>query len=156
MGKRRMAREMATQMLYQSEMGSSSAAQVLAGFDRTEYLGGPRKGFDARRLRVDEAFSYARALFEGTLVHREEIDELIRRQADNWRLERMPAVDRNILRLAVYELLYEGETPQLVVVDEAIELAKKFGSENSGRFINGLLDGLLKSGRVLALEEEAK
>jgi N utilization substance protein B len=56
----------------------------------------------------------------------------------------MPAVDRNILRLAVYEMLYQEETPALVVVDEAIELAKKFGSEQSGRFINGLLDGLLR------------
>ncbi len=69
---------------------------------------------------------------------------MIRGQADNWRLERMPAVDRNILRLAVYEMLYERDTPKLVVVDEAIELAKKFGSEQSGRFVNGLLDGLLK------------
>ena len=69
---------------------------------------------------------------------------MIRGQADNWRLERMPAVDRNILRLAVYEMLFEMDIPKLVVVDEAIELAKKFGSEQSGRFVNGLLDGLLK------------
>jgi N utilization substance protein B len=78
------------------------------------------------------------------LDHRERIDEMIRGQADNWRLERMPAVDRNILRLAVYEMLFETDIPKLVVVDEAIELAKKFGSEQSGRFVNGLLDGLLK------------
>lgn len=149
MGKRRMAREMAAQMLYQSEMGGSSAAQVIAGFDPAPYLEGPRQGFEARRQRVDEALRYAGVLVEGTLSHREEIDGLIRTQADNWRLERMPAVDRNVLRLAIYELLYEEETPPLVVVDEAIELAKKFGSENSGRFINGLLDGLIKSGRVM-------
>lgn len=156
MGKRRTAREMAIQMLYQSEMGESTAAQVLAGFDPADYLEGGREGYAARKKKVEEAVQYARDLVEGTLGHRREIDELIRLQADNWRLERMPAVDRNILRLAVYELLYEEGTPHLVVVDEAIELAKKFGSENSGRFINGLLDGLLKSGRVLALEEEAK
>ena len=156
MGKRRTAREMATQMLYQSEMGESTAAQVLAGFDPADYLEGARESYAARRKKVEEALQYARDLVRGTLEHRREIDELIRLQADNWRLERMPAVDRNILRLAVYELLYEEETPHLVVVDEAIELAKKFGSENSGRFINGLLDGLLKSGRVLALEKEAK
>lgn len=156
MGKRRTAREMALQMLYQSELGGSTAPQVLAGFDRSEYLRGPREELAVRRQTVEEAFAYARSLVEGALRHRDEIDELIRRQADNWRLERMPAVDRNILRLAVYELLYQDETPQLVVVDEAIELAKKFGSENSGRFINGLLDGLLKSGRMLEVEEEAK
>ena len=73
-----------------------------------------------------------------------EIDGLIRSQAENWRLERMPAVDRNVLRLAVYEMLHETDVPKLVVVDEAVEIAKRFGSEQSGRFVNGLLDGLLK------------
>lgn len=145
MGKRRMAREMAVQMLYQSEMGGSSAPQVMAGFDRADYLSAAQGEYLDRRRAVDEAFDYARGLLSGTLEHREEIDGLIRSQADNWRLERMPAVDRNILRLAVYEILYQQETPDLVVVDEAIELAKKFGSEQSGRFINGLLDGLLRS-----------
>jgi transcription antitermination factor NusB len=96
------------------------------------------------RRRVEDAFDYAQVLVRGTVDHRDEIDAMIRGQADNWRLERMPAVDRNILRLAVYEMLYERDTPKLVVVDEAIELAKKFGSEQSGRFVNGLLDGLLK------------
>jgi N utilization substance protein B len=67
------------------------------------------------------------------------------RAAANWRLERMPPVDRNILRLAVYEMLCEIDVPKLVVMDEAIELAKKYGSEQSGRFVNGLLDGLLKA-----------
>ena len=93
---------------------------------------------------MDEAFDYAQALVRGTLDNREKIDDLIRGQADNWRLERMPPVDRNILRLAVYEMLYEKDTPSSWSLDEAIELAKKFGSEQSGRFVNGLLDGLLK------------
>jgi N utilization substance protein B len=99
---------------------------------------------ERQRRRVEEAFHYAQELVRGTVDHREEIDAMIRGQADNWRLERMPAVDRNILRLAIFEMLYERDTPKLVVVDEAIELAKKFGSEQSGRFVNGLLDGLLK------------
>jgi transcription antitermination factor NusB len=103
-----------------------------------------RAGTGGSAGRVEEAFQYAQRLVRGTVDHREEIDAMIRGQADNWRLERMPAVDRNILRLAIYEMLYERETPKLVVVDEAIELAKKFGSEQSGRFVNGLLDGLLK------------
>ncbi len=152
MGKRRMAREMAVQMLYQSELGSSTAPQVVASFDRADYLAGAPGEYLERRRTVEEAFDYARALLVGTLAHRDEIDELIRSQADNWRLERMPAVDRNILRLAVYEMLYEQETPDLVVVDEAIELAKKFGSEQSGRFINGLLDGLLRGARLKSRE----
>lgn len=156
-GKRRTAREMAVQMLYQSDLGGSLLAHVFTTFDLAEYLAREappkRKGVptpderaeaDRNRKRVDEAFEYAKELVQGTVDHREKIDDLIRSQADNWRLERMPPVDRNILRLAIYEMMFERDTPKLVVLDEAIELAKKFGSEQSGRFVNGLLDGLLK------------
>lgn len=168
-GKRRTAREMAIQMLYQKDLGGCTLPQIFATFEPTEYLvvevevdgeGTPaskpasarvpldaedaRRAAQRKRKRMDAAFAYARTLVEGSTEHQEEIDTLIRSQADNWRLERMPAVDRNILRLAVYEMLYEKDIPKLVVVDEAIELAKKFGSEQSGRFVNGLLDGLLK------------
>ena len=154
---------MAIQMLYQSDLGGSALPQIFNSFDLNEYLAREesaekkaerrtpertpeeeRTDYTRRRKRVDDAFQYAQTLVRGTVDHREQIDELIRSQADNWRLERMPAVDRNVLRLAIYEMLYETETPKLVVVDEAIELAKKFGSEQSGRFVNGLLDGLLK------------
>jgi transcription antitermination protein NusB len=157
-GKRRTAREMAVQMLYQSDLGGSPLTHIFNTFDLSEYLAreapaekkraeGPlddRAELAKRRRRVDEAFEYAQALVRGTVDNQEKIDAMIRGQADNWRLERMPPVDRNILRLAVYEMLHERETPKLVVLDEAIELAKKFGSEQSGRFVNGLLDGLLK------------
>jgi N utilization substance protein B len=154
-GKRRTAREMAVQMLYQSDIGGSPLPHIFNSFDLSEYLAREasaerrktaeeRQEFARRRQRVVEAFEYAQNLVRGTLENQERIDELIRSQADNWRLERMPAVDRNILRLAIYEMLHEQETPKLVVLDEAIELAKKFGSEQSGRFVNGLLDGLLK------------
>jgi len=160
-GKRRMAREMALQMLYQHDMGGSSPEQIFQSFDRSIFLD-PRSGendgdgaarsrtkhgadgAERRRREVDDAFAYARTLVSGTLGHLDEVNGLIRQQADNWRLERMPAVDRNILRLAVYELLYEEDIPKLVVVDEAIELAKKFSTDQSSRFVNGLLDGLLK------------
>lgn len=154
-----MAREMAVQMLYQSDLGGSALPHIFNTFDLAEYLareavsqeqeraepalGDPEEA-TRRKKRVDEAFGYAQMLVRGTVDSRERIDELIRGQADNWRLERMPPVDRNILRLAVYEMLHERDTPKLVVLDEAIELAKKFGSEQSGRFVNGLLDGLLK------------
>jgi transcription antitermination protein NusB len=157
-GKRRMAREMAVQMLYQSDLGGSPLPHIFSTFDISEYVArdmperkgqGPmtaeeRADYERHRKRVEEAFQYAQQLVRGTVDHREKIDGMIRGQADNWRLERMPPVDRNILRLAVYEMLFERDTPKLVVVDEAIELAKKFGSEQSSRFVNGLLDGLLK------------
>ena len=152
-GKRRTAREMAVQMLYQLDLGGSPLPQIFKSFDLSDFLGGPRGARSAakrdagQRQRAEQAFDYAKELVQGTLEHREAIDELIRGQADNWRLERMPAVDRNILRLAVYEMLHERDVPKLVVVDEAIELAKKYGSEHSGRFVNGLLDGLLKTHR---------
>ena len=162
-GKRHTAREMAVQMLYQHDLGGSPLPQVFLHFDLSGYLapdpaaeGEPEAPRDEQRAargtddpekvrrRVREAFDHARALVEGAAAHRDEIDELIRTQADNWRLERMPPVDRNILRLAVYELLYQPDVPKLVVLDEAIELAKRYGSEQSSRFVNGLLDGLLK------------
>lgn len=169
-GKRRMAREMALQMLYQHDLGGEpSVAEIFRRFDRTAYAtggdgmgegadasetqrrpdrtrraGGRRDGGEARWREVEQAFDYARDLVTGAVEHLEEIDALIAGQADNWRLERMPAVDRNILRLAVFELLHEEDIPKLVVVDEAIELAKKFSTDQSSRFVNGLLDGLLK------------
>ena len=141
-GKRRTAREMAVQMLYQSDLGGSPLPHIFSTFDLADYHGG---GDLARqRRRVEDAFEYAQALVRGTIDHREEIDAMIRGQADNWRLERMPPVDRNILRLAIYEMLYEQDTPKLVVVDEAIELAKKFGGDESGQFVNGILDAVRK------------
>jgi N utilization substance protein B len=148
-GKRRTAREMAVRMLYQVDLGGSPLPQVFHAFDLAEFWTKPAKKRTAeedtqRRKSAEEAFEHACELVRGTVERRAEIDELIRRQADNWRLERMPPVDRNILRLAVYEMLCETDVPKLVVMDEAIELAKRYGSENSGRFINGLLDGLLK------------
>jgi N utilization substance protein B len=151
---------MAVQMLYQSDLGGSPLPQIFRTFDLSEYLAREREAGEKEkavrtpeeqraeavrlRKRVEEAFEFAQELVKGTLDNRQKIDDMITAQADNWRLERMPAVDRNVLRLAIYEMLYETDTPKLVVVDEAIELAKKFGSEQSGRFVNGLLDGLLK------------
>ena len=154
MGKRRMAREMAVQMLYQRDLGDSEVPALVRSFDVPDFLAETSGGDDPeappppvgpRLPEAREAFEYARRLVEGTVAHLEEIDGLLRAQADNWRLERMPAVDRNVLRLAVYELMHELDVPKLVVLDEAVELAKRFGSEQSGRFVNGLLDGLLRS-----------
>ncbi len=171
-GKRRRAREMAVQMLYQKEIGGCPETEIFNAFDVLDYVHetdlAARAGEDngapedaagrqpparkrralspAERDKIDDSFSYAQELFTGVGRHAEAVDELIRRHAENWRLERMPVIDRNILRLAVYEMLHEEGVPKVVIVDEAIELAKKFGSEDSGRFVNGLLDGVLKSG----------
>ena len=76
----------------------------------------------------------------GVLEHRKEIDRLIEKYSKNWRLDRMPIIDRAILRMGTFELLYCGEIPPKVTLNEAIELGKRFGSENSGSFINGILD----------------
>lgn len=146
-GKRRLAREMAVQMLYQHDLAGSTAAQIVNNFDvhdfATEVLGSD--SLVSERGRLEQGFEYAKVLVEGTIGHREEIDALIRSQAEHWRLERMSGVDRNVLRVAIYEMLHRPEVPKLVVLDEAIEVAKRFGTEQSGRFVNGLLDGLLKS-----------
>lgn len=144
-------------MLYQKDVGESRLGAIFETFDPASYrqallededdsqVSTRRKGDPGElRRRDNAAFRRARDLVRGTLDNLERIDELIRSRADNWRLERMPVVDRNVLRLAVFEMLFEEDTPRLVVVDEAIELAKTFGSEQSSRFINGLLDALLK------------
>jgi N utilization substance protein B len=148
---------MAIQMLYQSDMGQEPCERVLKDFRPADYLseegeaGAPStattsdRGPRQRLAEMDSALEYAKRLVRGTLEHVEQIDQLIRQQAEHWRLERMPPVDRNILRLAVYEFLFETDVPKLVILDEAIELAKEFGTEQSGRFVNGVLDGILKS-----------
>ena len=133
---------MAVQMLFQSDLGGSPLPQIFSSFDPANRTDDRGRGGAGSQLTA--AYDYGKSLVSGTLEHRDEIDRLIREQAEHWRLERMPVVDRNILRLAVYEFLYETDVPKLVVLDEAIELAKRFGSEQSGRFVNGLLDGLLK------------
>ena len=146
---------MAMQMLYQHELGGSPLSQIFANYDLEGYLDEteseprserrPKAKRRDLRARAERSFEYARRLVSGTMEHCSTIDELITRYAENWRLERMPTIDRNILRLAIYEMLHESSVPKVVIVDEAIELAKKFGSENSGRFVNGLLDGVLQS-----------
>jgi len=92
----------------------------------------------AEQIEDENLDARSRRLAEGTWEHRAEIDETIGRYATGWRVERMPVVDRNVLRLGVYELRYTG-TPVGVVLDEAVELAKRFSTERSGRFVNGVL-----------------
>ncbi len=143
---------MAMQMLYQVELGGSPLAQVFDAFEPSQQAadagGEATASRGSERSRQDtKSFAYARQLVEGTVGNLEAIDAVIRRHAENWRLERMPAIDRNILRLAVYEMLHEAKVPKVVIVDEAIELAKKFGAESSSSFVNGLLDAIAKEVR---------
>ncbi|MGO9274866.1 MAG: transcription antitermination factor NusB [Terriglobia bacterium] len=132
MASRRKSRELALQMLFQCELGKHTPEHVLATFLRAQ--------------KADPAvLSFARELFEGTLADIQSLDRLIGEQAANWRLERMAAVDRNLLRLALYELLHHPETPAAVVIDEALEIARRFSGDDSVEFVNGVLDGIRKS-----------
>ena len=131
MGSRRRARELALQLLYQHEVTAAPPEQMQVDFE--EWRGA-----------TEGIREFADLLLRGTLAHLDEIDAVLERQTAHWRLERLAAVDRNILRLALYELLYQTDTPHAVVIDEAIEIAKKYGAEESARFINGVLDGFVK------------
>jgi N utilization substance protein B len=130
-GTRRRSRELALQLLYQNELTEASPEDMQQGFE--EWQGAP-----------EGVREFADRLLRGTLAKLAEIDEELGRQTTHWRLERLAAVDRNILRLAMYELIYETDTPHAVVIDEAIEIAKKFGAKDSGRFVNGVLDGFVR------------
>lgn len=90
----------------------------------------------------EESRRFAERLVHGVRLQMAELDRRVAGVAEHWRLERMPVVDRNVLRIAVYELLNDPETPSIVIIDEAIEIGKKFGSGESGGFINGLLDSI--------------
>jgi N utilization substance protein B len=135
---------MSLQMLFQLEQGRSDMRDVLESYEPADVSGeGEGVGVKLEPGDLQSARGYAEAIVGGVVENRDEIDDLIRSQATNWRLERMPVVDRTVLRIAVYELLRESDVPQVVIVDEAIELAKRYGSEQSGAFVNGVLDGLL-------------
>ena len=131
MGTRRRARELALQLLYQFELTDAAPEEM-------------QEGFEEWKNASDGVSHFADALLRGTLDKIGEIDAELGRQTTHWRLERLAAVDRNIIRLAMFELIYETDTPHAVVIDEAIEIAKKFGAKDSGRFVNGVLDGFVR------------
>lgn len=127
MGARSTAREAALQMLFAIEAGGADTDEVVRDFWRE--LPGDAEG----RPYADDAVRGVRA----TLT---DLDKRITRASTNWRLERMTRVDRNLLRLGAWELVERGDVPRAVVIDEAVELAKRFGTEESGAFVNGVLD----------------
>ena len=131
MGSRRAAREYALQMLYQWDLRRDNLDTSIATF------------WEVNKAE-DDVRTFADRLVYGTVEHLEALDPLIERHAKNWRLERMETLDRNLLRMATQELLHEPDTPATVVIDEAIEIARRFSTLGSPQFINGLLDSIYK------------
>jgi len=132
MASRRKARELALQMLFQWELGGHTPEHVLSTF------------LSAQKADP-EVVHFARALFEGTAREVHVLDRLLSEHSEHWRMERMAAVDRNLLRLALYELLYHPETPPAVAINEALEIARRFSGEDSVEFLNGVLDAVRKT-----------
>lgn len=126
--KRTKARERALQALYQIDVASTDLDEALSRFWRS---------FEPVEREVREM---AEALVRGVAEHSREIDDAIEAVSTNWRLDRMAKVDRNVLRLAVHELVHRPDVPVKVAINEAVELGKKYGSESSGAFVNGVLD----------------
>ncbi len=127
MRKRTKAREIALQLLYE--------------YDTTGEIKQERvESFVEGASKSDETREYARTLIVGVVEHKEEFDGIFGKLSDNWAVPRMPVVDRNVLRIGAYELLYGEGVPPKVAINEAVELAKKFGSADSGRFVNAILD----------------
>lgn len=132
MGRRRKSREVALQFLYQLDLNNEPDPATRGGEFWTAHP-------------VDESTrAFADALVRGAKQNQTKVDQIIRQYTEHWDLDRMAVVDRNILRLAVYELLWHADVPVKVVINEAIEIAKKFGTQESGRFINGILDRVHK------------
>lgn len=140
MKKRTRARELALQFLYQVDLVGTDAKSEADGFLREEE-------------RDAESRKFALRLIRGTLEHREEIDAIVQQVAQNWEISRMAVVDRNVLRLATFELLHCDDIPPKVAINEAIEIGKRFSTQNSGAFINGILDKIMN--RAVAARNSA-
>ncbi|MFZ5862612.1 MAG: transcription antitermination factor NusB [Nitrospirota bacterium] len=137
MGFRRKGREYALQVLFGTDLTSAAPDDVAR---RAREMA----EFWAERRATPEVQAFAESLVRGVDEHRATIDALVTRHATHWSMDRMATVDRNVLRLAVYELLYARDVPERVVLNEAIEIAKKYGTDESGAFVNGILDHIAK------------
>jgi len=136
MRKRTRARELALQVLYQVDLREDALNELLAVlWERA----------DASDEPIDDSIKdFTNELVNGTLEKLDNIDNLLTTYAENWQLDRMAVIDRNIMRLAAYELLYMVDIPIKVSINEAVELAKKYGDVESGKFVNGILDKIGK------------
>lgn len=130
MGRRRRAREAALQVLYQLEITEQDAEKALVQWQEHFATGDEEKELEERLIR-------------GVVEHVKEIDRLIEVSSEHWHLERMALIDRSILRMAAFELLYCDDIPPKATLNEAVDLGKRFGSEESGSFVNGILDRIL-------------
>jgi N utilization substance protein B len=139
-GKRRKSRELAMQMLFQADVGKQNPDEVRKTF------------WQAREEVEDDAKGFAEDLFRVATARDEEINGIIERHSANWKLSRMPAVDRNVLRMAIAELLGFPGTPAPIVINEALEIAKRYSAPESINFLNGVLDAIAKE----RLNEPAK
>ena len=153
MGKRREARERAVQFLFQHDLNPPENLEVeLATFwnsQRTAAIEDEKSGMatwgqpvELPPPTVEEAETrlFAEPLIKGVLEHRDAIDEKIKSHTKNWDFHRIAAVDRNIMRLAIYEMLYREDIPPVVSINEAVDIAKRFSTQDSGKFVNGILD----------------
>jgi N utilization substance protein B len=152
MGKRREARERAVQFLFQHDLNPSpNLDEALAQFwdaqrvaaiasEKGDATWGQPVELPPPTAEEAEARLFAEPLIRATIEHQDEIDKLIKKYAQNWELNRMAVVDRNILRLAIYEMLYRDDIPPVVSINEAVDIAKKFSTQDSGKFVNGILD----------------
>lgn len=143
MGERRKARENALQILFQLEFSTNDCEEVIE-----EYW----KDKKAAKKTKD----YANWLVKGVISSKDKIDNIIESTSEHWRLSRMATVDRNVLRIAVFELLYEHDVPHPIIINEAIEITKKFSTEEAGYFVNGLLDSIRKKLREGEENEKQK
>ncbi len=134
MGVRRRGREYALQMLYAMDMNGYLPDQVFAGFSAIQ---------DLNR----DAFYYARRLVDGVHGQLDEIDTVLQKYAEHWKIHRMAVVDRNLLRLSLYELMYLEEVPFPIVINEALEIIKEFSDQEGTQFLNGILDAARKEFR---------
>lgn len=143
---RRDAREIALQALYQIEVAGVGVEKAVAYAAENGEIG--KIDDSTRRFAID--------LVKGTLEHGSIIDESIRSRLKKWNIDRLGKVDRNILRIAAYEILFKGDIPSAVSINEAIEIAKKFSDDKSGQFINGVLDSLKGKGKDIGCVENDK
>ena len=150
MRERRAARRLALDVLYEAEIRDRLPAEALVARGSEGWVvAGPDDELGADTAApTPDVMSYAAELIEGVQEHQARIDELIARYADRWAITRMPVVDRTLLRIAIYELLWGDDVPVPVAINEAVELGKDLSTEDSGRFINGLL------GRIAEAERE--
>jgi N utilization substance protein B len=165
MGIRREARERAVQFLFQYDLNRPEdleqaldhfwASQRVAALaeDKAEARWGQQVELQPPTSEELAIQTFAEPLIRGALQHQEQIDGMIRKHAKNWDLHRMAVVDRNILRLAIFEMLHRDDIPPVVSINEAVDIAKKFSTEDSGKFVNGILDkvkgDLLRPARIV-------